>query len=212
MSYPTNASISGTATGVSEYHYSYAEDVRIGVAGLTADGKVDGYSDWTVSELWSSGGNSLRTTFGHGLPFVYATKTGGNATLTTTGTPTVWSTANGAVGFSVNGHDYAAFGPTGSTWSVSGTTISSSLNGGAYFSVAVLPSTGSASGRAAALAAYAPYAHNHVTGTKVSWSYDESAPSSPRRTSSRRPPSRPAARERSSRSTRTSATTSPGPR
>ena len=175
MSYPTNPTITGTSTGVSEYHYSYAEDVRIGIAGLTADGKVDGYSDWTVSELWSSGGNSLRTTFGHGLPFVYATKTGGNATLTTTGTPTVWSTANGAVGFTVNGHDYAAFGPTGSTWAVSGTTISSSLNGGAYFSVAVLPSTGSASGRAAALAAYAPYAHNHVTGTRVSWSYDEAS-------------------------------------
>ncbi len=175
MSYPTNPSISGTATGVSEYHYSYAEDVRIGIAGLTADGKVDGYSDWTVSELWSSGGNSLRTTFGHGLPFVYATKTGGNATLTTTGTPTVWSNANGAVGFTVNGHDYAAFGPSGSTWSVSGTTISSSLNGGSFFSVAVLPSTGSASGRTAALAAYAPYAHNHVTGTQVSWSYDEAS-------------------------------------
>lgn len=177
VSYPTTASISGTSTGVGEYHYSYAEDFRLGIAGLTADGKVDGYSDWTVSELWSAGGSSLRTTFGHGLPFVYATKTGGDATLRGTAAPTVWSTGNGAVGFTINGHDYAAFGPTGSTWSVSGTTLRSSLAGGSFFSVAVLPTSAASSNaeRTAALAAYAPYAHNHVTGTKVSWSYDEAS-------------------------------------
>lgn len=173
VSYPTTPSISGTSTGVGEYHYSYAEDFRLGIAGLSADGKVDGYSDWTVSELWSNGSSSLRTTFGHGLPFVYATKTGGNATLTGTAAPRIWSSSGGAVGFSINGHDYAAFGPTGSTWNLSGNTLSSSLNGGAYFSVAVLPTSTSDSARVAALDAYAPYAHNHVTGTKVSWSYDE---------------------------------------
>ena len=39
----------------------------------------------------------------------------------------------------------------------------------------MLPTTPSSSNadRAAALNAYAPYAHNHVTGTKVSWSYNE---------------------------------------
>ena len=39
----------------------------------------------------------------------------------------------------------------------------------------MLPTTPSSSNadRAAALSAYAPYAHNHVTGTKVSWSYNE---------------------------------------
>lgn len=177
LSYPTSATISGTSTGVGEYHYPYAEDVRIGIAGLTADGKVDGYSDWTVSELWSNGSSSLRTTFGHGLPFVYATKTGGNATLTTTGAPTVWRNADAAIGFTVNGHDYAAFAPTGSSWTVSGGTVSSSLNGGTFFSVAVLPTgPGSTNAqRAAALDAYAPYAHRHVTGTKVSWSFDEAS-------------------------------------
>lgn len=176
VSYPTAVSISGTSTGVGEYHYNYAEDFRLGIAGLDVDGKVDGYSDWTVSELWTNGSSSLRTTFGHGLPFVYATKTGGNATLTGTATPTVWSNANGAIGYTINGHDYAAFAPSGSTWTVSGSTISSTLNGGSFFSVAVLPTTASSSSadRAAALSAYAPYAHNHVTGTKVSWSYNES--------------------------------------
>ncbi|MDM7832099.1 glycosyl hydrolase [Cellulomonas edaphi] len=175
VSYPTTASISGTATGVGEYHYGYAEDFRLGIAGLDADGKVDAYSDWTVSELWTNGTSSLRTTFGHGLPFVYATKTGGNATLTGAAAPTVWTNANGAVGYTINGHDYAAFGPTGSTWTVSGSTITSSLNGGTFFSVAVLPTKpGSTNAdRVAALDAFAPYAHNHVTGTKVSWSYDE---------------------------------------
>ena len=99
VSYPTTASISGTATGVGEYHYNYAEDFRLGIAGLDVDGKVDGYSDWTVSELWTNGSSSLRTTFGHGLPFVYATKTGGNATLTGAAAPTVWSNGNGAIGY-----------------------------------------------------------------------------------------------------------------
>lgn len=175
VSYPTTATISGTATGVGEYHYPYAEDFRLGIAGLSADGKVDGYSDWTVSELWATGSSSLRTTFGHGLPFVYVTKTGGNATLTGVAAPTVWSNGSATIGYTINGHDYAAFAPTGSTWSVSGTTISSSLNGGTYFSVAVLPTapSSSAADRVAALNAYAPYAHNHVTGTKVSWAYDE---------------------------------------
>ncbi|WP_421733943.1 glycosyl hydrolase [Cellulomonas sp.] len=175
VSYPTTASISGTATGVGEYHYNYTEDFRLGIAGLDADGKVDGYSDWTVSELWSNGSSSLRTTFGHGLPFVYATKTGGNATLTGVTAPTVWSNVYGQIGYTINGHDYAAYAPTGSTWNVSGSTISSSLNGGTFFSVAVLPTQPSSSNadRLAALNAYAPYAHNHVTGTKVSWSYNE---------------------------------------
>ena len=177
VSYPTAVSISGTATGVGEYHYPYTEDFRLGIAGLDADGKVDGYSDWTVSELWSNGSSSLRTTFGHGLPFVYATKTGGNATLTGAAAPTVWSNTNATIGYTINGHDYAAFAPTGSTWSVSGNTISSSLNGGTFFSVAVLPTAPSSSNadRLAALNAYAPYAHNHVTGTKVSWAYDEAS-------------------------------------
>lgn len=177
VSYPTTASISGTATGVSEYHYNYTEDFRLGIAGLSSDGKVDGYSDWTVSELWTNGTSSLRTTFGHGLPFVYATKTGGNATLTGKAAPTVWSNGGGAVGYTINGHDYAAFGPSGSTWTVSGSTLSSSLNGGSFFSVAVLPTSSGSSNadRVAALNAYAPYAHNHVTGTKVSWSYDEAS-------------------------------------
>lgn len=177
VSYPTMATISGTSTGVGEYHFQYAEDFRLGIAGLTAEGKVDGYSDWTVSELWTNGTSSLRMTFGHGLPFVYATKTGGNATLTGAAAPTVWSNANGAIGYTINGHDYAAFGPSGSTWSVAGNTISSSLAGGTFFSVALLPTGASSTNtdRVNALNAYAPYAHNHVTGSRVSWSYDESA-------------------------------------
>ena len=177
VSYPTTATISGTATGVGEYHYPYAEDFRLGIAGLDADGKVDGYSDWTVSELWTNGASSLRTTFGHGLPFVFATKTGGDAILTGAAAPTIWSNADGAVGYTINGHDYAAFGPTGSTWTLSGSTLRSSLAGKSFFSVAVLPTTPTSTNanRLAALAAYAPYAHNHVTGTKVSWSYDEAS-------------------------------------
>ncbi len=175
VGYPTTPTISGSATGVGEYHFPYAEDFNIGVQGLNVEGKVDGYTDWTVSELWTDGARSLRTTFGHGLPFIYATASGAPATLTTSGTPRVWHNQGSNIGFTVGGHDYVAFAPSGASWSVSGSTISSNLASKGYFSVAVLPTkaTSSDAERVAALNTFAPYAHRHVTGTQVSWSYNE---------------------------------------
>ena len=59
------------------YSYSYTEDLVVGVVGLNAsNSQLDEYSDWTVSAFWESGVNSLNATFGHGLPYVYFTKTG----------------------------------------------------------------------------------------------------------------------------------------
>ncbi|PPK98317.1 endoglucanase Acf2 [Kineococcus xinjiangensis] len=175
VSYTTTPSITGTADGVSEFHYTHTTDLTVGVAGLNSrDTKVDGWSDWTVSPYWSDGTRTLRATIGHGLPFVYARVTGGNARIGLAGTPTVWSNNGSTVGFTVRGHDYVAFAPTGSAWNVGAGELTSGLGGKGYYSVAVLPTTAASTNadRVAALQRLAPYAHNHVTGTRVSWSYN----------------------------------------
>ncbi|MDF3298895.1 glycosyl hydrolase [Streptomyces tropicalis] len=178
VSYSTTPAISGSAKGVGEYHYTYAQDFTVGVAGLAApEVKVDDWSDWTVSPLLSDGAHTLRATIGSGLPFSYYRATGGDAQIRAdSGSDLgVWSNTAGTIGYRVNGHDYVAFAPAGATWSVSGSTLASTLAGKDYFSVAVLPTTSStpASERAALADEYAKYAHNHVTGTSVSYRYDE---------------------------------------
>ena len=170
LSYTTTAAISGTATGVGEYHYPYTEDIRVGVAGLGAPVvKAADWTDWTVTADWNDGARSMRATIGHGLPFSYYTITGGNAQITAAAAPTVWANSGSMIGFTVNGHDYVAYAPTGATWSVSGAGITSTLNGKGYFSVAVLPG---GADKAALAAEYGKYAHAHVTGTKMSYSYN----------------------------------------
>ncbi|MGC4879309.1 glycosyl hydrolase [Micromonospora sp. DT43] len=165
--------ISGTATGVGEYHYPYVQDIRVGVAGLAAPQvTVDGWTDWTVSPYWSDGTRTLRATIGHGLPFAYFQASGGDAVINTSGTADVWSTGGATIGFRVNGHDYVAYAPGGATWAVSGGRISSALAGRGYFSVALLPPTANATERADLATTYGRYAHAHVTGTRVSYAFD----------------------------------------
>jgi endoglucanase Acf2 len=164
VSYPSTVTIIPDGR---KYEYAYSEDFVLGVAGLSSpDTKVDGWSDWTVSPYWSDGTRTLRASIGHGSPFVFATATGGPAQLTFTSAPTVWSNTGNVLGVSVNGRHYGLFAPTGATWSLNGLAAQSDLAGKGYFSVAVLPSTG-------ALALYRRYAFSFVTGSRVSWSYDE---------------------------------------
>ena len=77
------------------------------------------------------------------------------------------------IGFSIRDHDYVAYAPTGASWTVSGASITSTLAGKGYFSVAVLPTTAADadSTRTALATTYGRYAHAHVTGTRVSYSY-----------------------------------------
>ncbi|WP_416902013.1 glycosyl hydrolase [Micromonospora echinospora] len=169
--------ITGTATGVGEFKYPYQEDIRVGVAGLAAPNvKVDGWTDWTVSPHWSDGARTMRATIGHGLPYAYFQTGGGDAVVNVTGgSPTVWSNSGGTIGFTVRGNNYVAYAPTGATWTVSGTRISSNLAGRGYFSVALLPQTSDTATRASLATTYGQYAHAHVTGTRVSYSYDQAS-------------------------------------
>ncbi|GAA3609220.1 glycosyl hydrolase [Microlunatus ginsengisoli] len=176
ISYTTTPVITGTSNGVGEYKFPYTRDVLVGVAGLNAPNvKVDGWSDWTVSPIWSDGARTLRATIGHGLPMSYYTVSGGNAQLSVDGTPRVWLNSGTKIGFSIRDHDYVAYAPAGSSWNVSGTVITSSLNGKNYFTVAVLPTTASStdSQRTDLAGTYGTYAYAHVTGTKISYNYDQ---------------------------------------
>ena len=175
VSYTTTPVVSGSATGVGEYKFPYARDLLVGVEGLDAPKvMVDGWTDWTVSPTWSDGKRTLRATIGHGLPFSYYQVSGGRARLQLDGAPRVWDQGGSWTGFSVRGHDYVAYAPSGASWSRAGQTVTSDLRGRGYFSVAVLPTTAADSDatRRSLASSWARYAHAVVTGTRLSYAYD----------------------------------------
>ncbi|WP_374940132.1 glycosyl hydrolase [Streptomyces finlayi] len=164
VGYPTTHQIVG---GGRQYEFPHKADLTLGLAGLNSpDAKADGWSDWTVSPYWNDGARSLRTTIGHGLPYVYAEGTGGAAQISAAAPPTVFADQGNVLGVTISGHDYALFAPTSSDWTVSGTEIRADLGGENYFSLAVLPSK-------EALADFKKYAFSFVTGSKVDWEYRE---------------------------------------
>lgn len=175
ISYTTTPVITGTATGVGEYKFPYTPDLQVGVAGLDAPNvKVDGWTDWTVTPVWDDGQQTLKATLGHGLPVSTYEVTGGNAQIRAEDAPRVWSRSGATIGFTVRGHDYVGYAPTGAAWTQSGSTFSSTLGGKGYFSVAVLPTNASSTDatRQALATSYGRYAHAVVTGTKLTYSYD----------------------------------------
>ncbi|MEV5014303.1 glycosyl hydrolase [Streptomyces sp. NPDC053780] len=162
IGYPTTPAVVGEGR---QYEYAHKRDLTLGLTGLNSpDAKADAWSDWTVTPYWSDGTRTLRTTIGHGLPFVYAKGSGGNAQISTASTPTVFADQGNVLGITVGGHHYALFAPSGSDWSLAGSTVTAALGAKDYFSLAVLPS-------ADALATYKKYAYSFVTGSKASWSY-----------------------------------------
>ncbi|MGW0120611.1 glycosyl hydrolase [Streptomyces sp. NPDC003327] len=161
IGYPTTPAVVGDGR---QYEYAHKRDLTLGLTGLNApDTKVDAWSDWTVTPYWSDGARTLRTTIGHGMPFVYAKGSGGDARITTATAPAVFADQGNVLGITVAGHHYALFAPSGADWNVSGSTITAGLAGKDYFSVAVLPSTD-------ALATFRTYAYSFVTGSTVNWS------------------------------------------
>ncbi|MFI9817886.1 glycosyl hydrolase [Saccharothrix variisporea] len=159
VGYPTSPNVTPDGTF---YEFVHQDDLFVGVGGLNAPRtQVDGWSDWTVSPLWTDGSRTLRTTIGHGSPYVYAEASGGLARVAFNGATTVWSNTGTTLGVTINGHDYALFAT--STWTLTGTAEATA--NAAFFSVAVLPSRD-------ALSLFQRYAFSFVTDTKVSWTYD----------------------------------------
>ena len=135
------------------------------------DARLHDFSDWFLTTAFAADGKSMKFTYGHGSPFVYAIYEGGNPTLTFDAQPSVWSgNAQSAVlGISVNTKAYALFGPAGCSWSgLDSKTITCDMKGKTHFSVALLPDKSQA-----ALDLFTRHAYAHVTGSKVEWSFDE---------------------------------------
>ncbi len=155
--------------GPRDYMFSYAEDLRVGLDGLAApDTRVASFSDWAVTAEWS-GASALRATIGHGMPFVYFTKTGSaKVVIKAAGSVDVWKDAGETLGITVNGHSYGVFAPSKSKWQKNGTSLECELNGKDYFSVAILPSKADD-----VLEKFRKHAYAFVTDTKLSYTYDE---------------------------------------
>lgn len=65
-----------------KYEYSFAPGLHVGLEGLSGAGvTVAGYGDWTVTTDWRDANDGLQATFGHGLPFVYFSRSGDGAAV-----------------------------------------------------------------------------------------------------------------------------------
>lgn len=148
------------------------EDFTIGHSAVQIfpDTKVDGYSDWFVTNLFSSGIHKMKVSYGSGSPYIYFTYTSGNPKLIFGEVPHIWSgNANSKVlGITINGRHYGLFGPEGSTWTGIGSNVLiNNLGGKNYFSVALLPDNSQGT-----LAKFTQYAYSHVIDTKAEFVYN----------------------------------------
>jgi endoglucanase Acf2 len=144
-------------------------DFIVSIAGVEkfAPPLPETWSDWFVTARFEEGARKLRTSYGRGSPFVFATCEGGAPRVIFSAPPKVWSRSAATLGVSVGERHYGLFAPSSETWGGL-ETAEFTADRGAYFSVAVLPDD-----RPETLALFARHAHAHVTDTAVEWAYDE---------------------------------------
>jgi endoglucanase Acf2 len=155
-----------------EYMYRYAEDITLGLEGQTfPDTRVAGYSDFAVTASWKNDAADLRLTIGHGLPYVYATRTGSARALVAIPRGTMMDVLDddgSALLLRLNDHYYGLFGPSKSKWEKVEDGYANDLAGKDYFSIALLPD-----GEPGTFDTFKSHAYAFVTDTKVSWKYDD---------------------------------------
>jgi endoglucanase Acf2 len=148
-------------------------DLLIGLSTVAVfpEARVQDFSDWFVTAAFGEEARGLKVSYGHGSPFVFVRLAGGNPTVSFQAQPVVWSgaTNENALGITVNQRHYGLFAPSGSSWSdFRSTRWTADIKGQGYFTVALLPDA-----TPETLALFRRHAHNHVTDTRVAWSYDE---------------------------------------
>jgi endoglucanase Acf2 len=163
IGYPSAAAIDERS-----YFFPHHADLTVGVADLAApDTRVARYGDFSVTAAWDDGrGRALRLTFGHGLPFVYATGVRGRGRVAF-GQGEVWGRHGNVAGVTVAGHHYLLVAPSGASWEERNGALEADLGGRDYFSVALLPARDEAT-----VALFRKHALAFVTDTHVSWAYD----------------------------------------
>ena len=92
ISYP-GAAIVGAAPAIMGGGVSKEGDFRIGLSAGTVfkAAECGGYSDWFVTAAFAAGDVSLKTSFGHGSPFVYCTYAGGDPVMSFDQLPQRWA-------------------------------------------------------------------------------------------------------------------------
>ncbi|MFG0305064.1 MAG: glycosyl hydrolase [Phycisphaerales bacterium JB040] len=158
-----------------EYHHTFGgregrdgEHLTLGVAGLNApEARVASYGDWTVTASVADAEREARTTFGHGLPYVYVRTRGGDAQVRLhADDATVWANRGGTLGITLRGIHYGVF--SRSDWTIDGTILTAPMGGEpGYYSVAVLPDSDPGT-----LSLFERHAFAFVTGSRVDWRYD----------------------------------------
>jgi endoglucanase Acf2 len=128
------------------------------------DARCSDYSDWFVTAEFSKGEATLRTSIGHGSPYVYGRVDGGSARITFAEKPQIWSGTGSdpVMGITVRGRHYGIFGASGSSWSGTDGSVFTNEAGEDFFSIALLPDN-----EKETLKLFKQYAHSHVTGTKT---------------------------------------------
>ncbi len=143
------------------------------------DARLSGFSDWLAQiSMASAEGESLKVTVLHGSPFSYYECSKGDVRFRLASAPQVLSdprdsSHDGRVAaFTVDGHSYAIFAPTGASWDwAEPTELVLHLPATArYFSVAGLPDN-----REATIRDFLAVAYAFPTDTRVEWAYDQKA-------------------------------------
>lgn len=149
-----------------------ADDFILGHSNQTAFSgfKVESASDWFVTVRFGEPATGVSLSYGHGSPYVFGMSSGGNARISFTKAPQIWSgnEASATLGITVNNRHYGLFAPTGSTWKGLGGSALAIEGNNHYFSVATLPDA-----KPETLVLFQRHAHAHVTNTTISWKYDE---------------------------------------
>ncbi|MGJ8695323.1 MAG: glycosyl hydrolase [Verrucomicrobiaceae bacterium] len=165
VSYP-GGGIDGKSGNIMGGGVSKGGDFSIGHSAMAEfpDARLAGNSDWMITAEFAEGEAKLRTSFGHGSPFVFGEVEGGEVVLTMAHKPIVWEGEKGdaVIGLTVRGSHYGLFGGRGSKWTGLEGTVVRNEKGKGYFSVALLPK-----GDEKTLKMFAKHAHLHVVDTRV---------------------------------------------
>jgi endoglucanase Acf2 len=145
-------------------------DIVIGLDGVTfEDSRVADFSDWFVTAQFSSEQGNLKTTFGHGCPFVYCEKDTGKIRLKFAIKPSIWhgDKDSNTIGITVRGNRYGLFAATGSKWSIEDETSVVLESEQKHFSLALLPDKD-----AETLEKFSLASESHVSGSDFRYTFE----------------------------------------
>jgi endoglucanase Acf2 len=163
-----------------EIQYPHTAAIVVAPVAFTPrDARLSKFSDWLAQvSMAGADGESLQATVLHGSPFSYYECSKGDVRFRLAGKPQVLSDPKDpardsrVAAFTIDGHSYAIFAPTGATWDWSqpNELVLHLPAAARYFSVAGLPDNSDAT-----LHEFLAVAYAFPTETRVEWAYDEHA-------------------------------------